>query len=72
MSVDDIIRDAADESDIAFSSDLYQEVARELSDVGLNLAFFVFTSREHSSCARTLNGEKSGSQSGHSRHREPD
>jgi hypothetical protein len=57
MSVDDIIRDVADESDIAFSSDLYQEVACELSDIGLNLAFFVFTSRKHSSCARTLNGE---------------
>ena len=59
MSVDDVIRDAASKSDIALGSDLYEEVARELSDIGLNLAFFVFTTKEHSSCARTVDGKTS-------------
>ncbi|MCA9173999.1 MAG: hypothetical protein KDB14_05880 [Planctomycetales bacterium] len=55
--MDDMIRDLTKESDIAFGSHLYQEVARRLVDAGLNLAFFAFTTREHSSCARTLDGD---------------
>lgn len=46
MSVDDVIRDATSKSDIALGSDLYEEIARELTDIGLNLAFFVFTGRQ--------------------------
>jgi hypothetical protein len=57
MSVDDMIRDLTRESDIAYGSNLYQEVARRLIDFGFNLAFFAFTTSEHSSCARTLDGE---------------
>ena len=57
MSVDDMIRDLTKESDIAYGSNLYREVARSLIDVGLNLAFFTFTSSEHSSSARTLDGD---------------
>lgn len=56
MAVDEIIGDATNDSDIAFGSDLYEEISRELTRIGLNLAFFVFTNSEHSSCARTLNG----------------
>ncbi len=57
MSVDDMIRDLTKASDIAYCSNLYQEVARRLIDVGLNLAFFTFTTSEHSTCARTLDGD---------------
>ena len=57
MSVDDMIRDVTKESDIAYGSNLYQEIARRLIDFGLNLAFFAFTTSEHSSCARTLDGD---------------
>ncbi|QDU94685.1 hypothetical protein [Lignipirellula cremea] len=57
MSVDDMIRDHTKESDIAYGSNLYQEVARRMTDVGLNLAFFAFTTSERSSCARTLDDD---------------
>lgn len=57
MNVDDIIRDVTAKSDIAFGSGVYQEIARELIDIGLNLALFVFATREHSSCARALDGK---------------
>lgn len=57
MSVNDMIHDLTKESDIAYGSNLYQEVARRLIDVGLNLAFFAFATCEHSSCARTLDGD---------------
>ncbi|MFH1301811.1 MAG: hypothetical protein ABIK07_12190 [Planctomycetota bacterium] len=56
MSVEDAIRNLIDESDIAFRSDVFEEVSRELIDTGLNLAFFVFATSGHSSCARTVDG----------------
>ena len=55
-SLDKAIRDLIDESDIASHSNVYEEVVHELTDIGLNLAFFVFETSERSSCARTLNG----------------
>ena len=57
MCVEDKIRDFTNKSDILFGSDLYAEISHELTDVGINLAFFVFTTSENSSCARTLEGE---------------
>lgn len=57
MSVDDVIRDVTNKSDIAIGSDVYAEITRELTGIGLNLAFFVFTTSEHSSAARTLDGK---------------
>jgi len=57
MSVDDTIRNLTDKSDIAFRSDVFEEVSRELIDTGLNLAFFVFATSGHSSCARTVDGD---------------
>lgn len=54
MSVEDIIRNLTDESDIAFRSDVFEEISRELIDTGLNLSFFVFSTSGHSSCKRTV------------------
>jgi hypothetical protein len=53
--MDEMIRDITKESDIAYGSNLYLDVARRLTDIGLNLALFAFTTSEHSSCARRLN-----------------
>jgi len=49
-----IIRHLTDESDIAFNGDVYNEIACGLTDIGLNLAFFVFKNSVHSHAARTL------------------
>lgn len=57
MSVVDRICAVRNQSAIRFGSDLYSEISRELIDIGLNLAFFVFTTRADSSCARTLDGK---------------
>ncbi|MFO0820817.1 MAG: hypothetical protein U1A77_22910 [Pirellulales bacterium] len=57
MSEDDIIRKATNDSDIAFGSDLYTDIGRELTEIGINFAFFVFATSEHSSCVRTLDGQ---------------
>lgn len=56
MNEHDIIKDATIGSDIAFGTEVYHEVARQLIGEGLNLAFFVFFNSERSSVARTLDG----------------
>jgi hypothetical protein len=55
------IRDLTDESDIAFNGDVYQEIARGLTNIGLNLAFFVFKSSDHSHVARALEDGRTAS-----------
>jgi len=52
--VDETIQKLQRESEIDFNSVAYEEIARGLTDLGLNLAFFVFTSSDNSSTARTL------------------
>jgi hypothetical protein len=49
-TLDDLQR----ESDIARNSDAYDEISRVLNGLGLNLAFFGFTSASNSYAARTL------------------
>jgi hypothetical protein len=51
-SQDSLIREHAAKSDIAFRSQVYNEIAHELTSLGLNLAFFVFESSQHSHAAR--------------------
>ena len=52
MVPDDLIRVLADDSDIPLDGDLYREIADSLVAPGLNLSFFTFQTRGHSSCAR--------------------
>ena len=59
MSVDDAIRNLTEKGDIACRSAIYEEISRELTYLGLNLAFFVFSTSGNSSCARTLDGSTS-------------
>lgn len=54
MSVEHLVSTLTDGSDLKFASPVYDELCHELVELGLNLAFVVFTSREHSSCSRTL------------------
>jgi len=56
MSVEEAIRSVITKSEIAFGSTLYGEIYSALTDIGLNLAFFVFETSRRSSCARTLDG----------------
>jgi hypothetical protein len=55
--VNETIRNSVRESDIKEPSSAYEEIAAELTALGLNLAFFVFTNRGHSSSARSLDGK---------------
>jgi len=53
-SLEQVIRESAGEGDIPFGGEVYQDVARNLIDMGVNLAFFVFESSSSSAAARTL------------------
>lgn len=55
-SIGETIRDLAAESDIAIESDIYAEIYRELTQLGLNLAGFVFQACRNSQCARQFEG----------------
>ncbi len=54
MPVEQLVSSLTDGSDLKFASPVYNEVCHELVELGLNLAFVVFKSRDHSSCSRTL------------------
>lgn len=54
--VDEAIHELTDKSDIAFQSNIYEEIKDKLTNIGLKLAFFIFKTREHSFCSRDLDG----------------
>ena len=56
MSVDSVIRDLTSKSDLPLASGPYAEIANAFTRQGIDFAFFVFTSRANSSCARTVSG----------------
>jgi hypothetical protein len=53
-SVERAITKLTDDSDIEYRSTVYEAISQFLTQLGLNLAFFTFTTRTRSSCARKL------------------
>ena len=52
----DLIQSITKQSDIALESDLYGEIIAALGQLELSIDFFHFTTKEHSSCSRDLDG----------------